>query len=170
MNRKRRSTGALVVRGLAAGLAGGLVASFAMNQFQASLSKLSRAEESGGQGGDDATVKVAEAVSDAALGHHLTRSEKEKAGPAVHYAFGATMGALYGVVSELEPRVKAGYGIPFGAGLWLAADELAVPALGLSKAPIDYPVSTHASAFAAHLVYGVTVDLVRRIVGAVLDA
>ena len=93
----------------------------------------------------------------------MTRREKEIAGPAVHYAFGATMGAMYGVLAEVAPAVSAGWGMPFGTALWLAADEVAVPALGLSKSPTEYPASTHASALASHLVYGLSVDLVRRV-------
>ena len=58
--------------------------------------------------------------------------------------------------------VTALAGIPFGAALWLAADEIGVPAAGLAKGPAEYPVSKHASALAAHLVYGATTELVRR--------
>jgi putative membrane protein len=70
----------------------------------------------------------------------------------------------YGALAELSPTVAAGAGVPFGAALWLAADELAVPALGLSKPLPEYPPSVHANALAAHLVYSLTTDLVRRAV------
>src|ERR1700678_440275 len=46
--------------------------------------------------------------------------------------------------------------------VWAIADEIAVPALKLSKPPTDYPVSTHASALAAHLVYGISTALLCR--------
>lgn len=36
------------------------------------------------------------------------------------------------------------WGVPFGAALWLAADEVEVPAFGLSKSPFEYPLSSHA--------------------------
>jgi putative membrane protein len=45
---------------------------------------------------------------------------------------------------------------------WLVVDETAVPVLGLSKPPTDYPASTHVYALASHLVYGLTAELVRR--------
>jgi uncharacterized membrane protein YagU involved in acid resistance len=45
--------------------------------------------------------------------------------------------------------------------VWLLADEGIVPALGLSKGPKDYPLSTHAYAFASHLVYGIATEVVR---------
>ncbi|MCA1594417.1 MAG: DUF1440 domain-containing protein [Acidobacteria bacterium] len=77
---------------------------------------------------------------------------------------GATSGALYGALAEAIPEVKAGVGVPFGAAVWLIADEGIVPAAGLSKSPTEYPLSIHAYAFASHLVFGLTTELVRRIV------
>jgi uncharacterized membrane protein YagU involved in acid resistance len=94
----------------------------------------------------------------------LTKSEKKVAGPAVHYALGTSVGALYGAVAELAPEVSAGVGLPFGAAFWLVADETAVPLLGLSKAPTEYPLGTHVYALASHFVYGLTTEVVRRAV------
>ncbi len=149
-----------------------------MNGFQALTSKVSeeiekmqddqsarkgkKKEDSGG--GDDATVKAASAISEGVFDHKLTKKEKKVAGPAVHFAFGTATGAFYGALAEVAPLVGVGAGLPFGAIFWLAADEAAVPALGLSKSPTEYPLSTHANALASHLVYGLTTDLVRRAV------
>jgi putative membrane protein len=140
-----------------------------MNQFQALLKKATEKEEekkksakAKQQEGDDATVKAASAISEGVFHHPLSPEEKKVAGPAVHYAMGATMGALYGALAELDTRASLGAGIPFGAAVWLAADEVAVPALGLGKPPNQTPASIHASALASHAVYGLTTDLVRR--------
>jgi len=162
------------VKGLAAGLIGGLVASWTMNQFQALTTKLAEEMEKSQGGkkkqaaqkkeGDDATVKAASAISEGLFDHKLTKSEKKVAGPAVHYALGTLTGGLYGAAAELAPIISSGVGLPFGAVFWLAADEAAVPALGLSKAPTEYPLSTHAYALASHFVYGLTTDIVRRAV------
>ena len=178
--RTRNSAEGDVWKGLAAGLVGGLVASWTMNRFQDVWSKLaeefgqseerSSARDGGGEsqqaqsGGEqtDATVKAASAISEGVFDHKLTKSEKKIAGPAVHYAFGTSVGGLYGAVAELAPEVTAGAGLPFGAAFWLVADETAVPLLGLSKGPTEYPLSTHAYALASHPVYGLTAELVRR--------
>lgn len=167
----------VVWKGAFAGIVGGLVASWVMNQFQSGLSKVAQAlahdggQPQRGQSSDDedATMKTAEAIAEAVLDRGLTRSEKQAAGPVVHYAFGSTVGAVYGAVAELAPGAAAAWGLPFGTTVWLGADEIAVPVLGLSKAPAEYPLSTHASALAAHLVYGLTTDLVRRGVRATLS-
>jgi putative membrane protein len=177
-----------VWKGLAAGAAGGLAASVAMNQFQALWSKLAggRERSHGAQsmqqgspqhgvgrelqrrgrdeGRDDAAMRLANAISVGLLDHELTRSEKEATGTAIHYAFGVMTGGVYGAAAELLPGITAGAGVPFGAFVWLSADEGVVPGLGLSKSPTEYPLSIHAYALASHLVYGLTTELVRRAV------
>lgn len=176
---------ASIWKGMVAGLAGGLVASWTMNQFQAAWTRIAEGSEkshgaqsmqpSQGSNGeqdtaeqDDATVKTAKAISKNVFGHELQESEKEPAGAAVHYAFGTMTGGLYGALAEVTPQVTTGTGVPFGAAFWLLADEITVPLLGLSKGPTEYPPSTHVYALASHLVYGVTAELSRRAVRQVL--
>ncbi len=77
---------------------------------------------------------------------------------------GATSGAIYGAMAELLPSVTLGAGLPFGTAVWLIADEATLPALGLAKSPTEVPVSKHAYALASHFVYGLTTDIVRRVV------
>ena len=172
-------------KGLIAGLAGGLVASWTMNQFQAVWTRLAEGFEKphGAQSmqpsegdntlpestqnkeeQDDATVKAAKAISENIFGHELTKSEKRPAGAAVHYAFGTVTGGLYGAVAEVAPQVTRAAGLPFGVAFWLMADEMVVPLLRLSKGPTEYPVSTHVYALASHLVYGLSVEMTRRAV------
>jgi len=117
---------------------------------------------------DDATVETAKVISEKIFGHELQENEKKPAGAAVHYAFGAATGGLYGALAEVAPQVTTAAGLPFGAAFWLIADETAVPLLGLSKGPTAYPVSTHVYSFASHLVYGVTAELSRRALRQVL--
>ena len=156
-----------MLKGAVAGFVGGLVASWTMNQFQEALSKLIEGVEKphgaqslkpgGGQEGvrqmrrapeanteeqEDATEKLADAISEKVFGRALNKEEKEKAGAVVHYAYGAAMGGVF----------------------WIAADEITVPLLGLAQPPTRYPLSTHAYALASHLVYGLTAEVVRRAV------
>ena len=174
-----------LLKGMVAGLAGGLLASWTMNQFQAAWTRIAEGTEKshgaqsmqpseGSQGEqdtaeqDDATVETAKAISKNVFGHELQEREKEPAGAAVHYAFGTLSGGLYGALAEVTPQVTTAGGLPFGAGFWLLADEISVPLLGLSKGPTEYPVSTHVYALASHLVYVVTAELCRRAVRQVL--
>lgn len=176
-----------VLLGLAAGLAGGLAASWVMNQFQAMWSRKTEGIEKGHgaqslkpSGGheaveeirrepqanteeqEDATEKLASLVSEQAFHRQLSKDEKEKAGTVIHYLYGTAMGGLYGVAAEFVPEISAGVGLPFGAVFWVVADEMVVPLLGLAEEPDEYPLSTHAYALCSHLVYGLTAEAVRR--------
>ena len=82
----------------------------------------------------------------------------------MHYGMGASSAAIYGVLAEVAPIVTIGDGAGFGTGLWLLADEVAVPAAGLSKPPKEIPLTTHIYALASHLVYGWITETVRRAV------
>src|SRR5262247_2360887 len=69
-------------KGAVAGAAGGLVASWVMNQFQAGLSKAAQkmsddADSESSSDGEDATVKTASAISANVAGHPLTSEEKK---------------------------------------------------------------------------------------------
>jgi putative membrane protein len=163
-----------ILKGMLAGAVGGLVASWTMNEFQKAWAAAEkqitggkRAQQGGQQNGEDAedaTMKTADRISELVQGRHLTREEKKKAGPVVHYAFGALMGAVYGASVEVNPAAKVLAGIPFGAILFAAADEVALPVLGLSDKPAAYRLSTHLDGLVSHVVYGVTTETVRRMV------
>ena len=183
-----------VWKGLAAGLIGGLVASWTMNRFQDVWSRVAKSVEAGesnqfqrvsgehdkgvektfgtqelefssqSEVPDDTTVKAASAISEGVFGHKLTPGEKKIAGTAVHYLLGTGVGGLYGAAAEIAPNITAGAGLPFGAVFWLVVDEGAVPLLGLSKGPTAYPLSIHAYALSSHFVYGLTAEVVRRAV------
>jgi uncharacterized membrane protein YagU involved in acid resistance len=58
----------------------------------------------------------------------------------------------------------------YGAAVWLVADEIVVPALGLSLTFDRYPLSQHSISFAAHLVYSFTTDIFRRVARNALQA
>ena len=123
-----------IVKGVAAGIAGGLVASVVMNQFQALLGKLMQGE-SKSQGAqslqqdlpdhgislelqerglddaeDNAAIRTGNAVSEFVFDHKLSKPEKEVAGTVAHYAMGMTSGAIYGAAAEIFPVATIGQG------------------------------------------------------------
>jgi putative membrane protein len=113
--------------------------------------------------GEDATVRTAEKVSDAVLHRPLNSEEKKVAGPAVHYIFGALVGAVYGGLAETAPRATMCAGMGYGAAVWLLADEVAVRATGLSQLPSKTSALKHIEALASHLVYALTMEGTRRL-------
>ena len=150
--------GTKILRGALAGLLAGVVASFAMDRFQALAASLSPSDSDE----EPATAKAADRIKQAAGGAPVTKAMQPLAGQLVHYAVGAGLGVAYGIASEFRPGLASGYGAPFGVGVAAVLDEGAVPAVGLGTAPWDSPASTHAFSLASHLVFGVVADLVRR--------
>ena len=161
-----------ILKGLLAGMAAGLLASFLMEQFQAAWSAAAPAmppsKKRGGRKPDPATVKAANVISEKITGRKVPKDYKPMAGEAVHYGMGASSAAIYGVLAEVAPIVTLGDGVGFGTGVWLLADEIAVPAAGLSKPAREIPLTTHVYALASHLVYGWITETVRRALRRVL--
>lgn len=153
------------------GLIGGLVASYAMEHFQRALGRLSP-EIGGAPGGggqqyrqpesQPATYTAADVVARATTGHDVPSEYKPAAGAAMHYAFGGAVGAIYGAAAARTPDVTAWAGVPFGATVWLIADEMGMPAVGLSTPPTAHPLKDHATSLASHLLFGAATEVVRR--------
>lgn len=166
--------------GAAAGALGGLIGSWAMIRFNYWIGPDGGTEEDRrrphGHHRDEAhpnewdgtiadepgSRAAASAVAETVTGRPLTESEKDVGGPIAHYLFGVMAGALYGAAVEVKPETASGLGLPFGATVWVTADEMGMPLLGFADAPTEIPVSRHASALGTHLVFGLTVEVVRR--------
>ena len=159
------------------GLIGGLVASFAMERFQRMLGTIS-ADLGGAPGGggqqyrkpqsEPSTYKAADAIAKGTTGRPLPAQHKPAAGAAIHYAFGGAVGAIYGAAAARSSDITAWGGVPFGATVWLIADEMGMPVVGLAKPPSEYPLRDHVTALTSHLVFGATTEAVRRCVVASL--
>lgn len=175
-----------IPRGILSGLVAGTVATIAMDQFMKLFGAGQRAVErvqkmAEGKSSweianeqaqkeqqaveqEDSTEKVAGKLAEAV--HHpiIARDDRKRAGRAVHYTFGTLMGAVYGVASEALPETAAGGGLAFGTLLFLCAHEIAVPALRLGAPPSETAAMDHLEHWAAHVVYGGTLELTRSLV------
>ena len=112
---------------------------------------------------EPASMKAASNLAEAVTGRPLGERGKAIGGPIAHHAFGAGAGALYGALAARLPEATWGAGLPYGALVWLAGAEIGVPAAGLSRSPASYPSSRHLASFATHLVFGLTLEGVRRL-------
>lgn len=169
-----------VWRGAAAGLLGGVVGSAAMVGFNHALSAAGVARDDRGRRkqhrrtdaepnetdgtipDEPASEKAVSNLVEGMTGEPLGDRGKKVAGSVAHHAFGATLGALYGAAAARVPRLAAGLGLPYGAFVWLTATEAGVPLARLSKSPDAYPPARHAASLGTHLVFGLTVEAVRR--------
>ena len=156
-------------KGLVAGLAGGLAGSFAMGPVHEIAGRLGSMRGRSIVEGEDPTAKVADGVSETIAGRHLTQEEKKKGGPAVHFAFGGSMGAAYGAAAEFLPELTAAMGTGFGSALYAGAHAVALPALSLSKPVTESAPQAESAELAAHLVYGAVTEIVRQGVRRLLD-
>lgn len=84
-----------------------------------------------------------------------TESEENAASVAMHLAFGAATGAIYGVAaSRLDSRASVLGGVAFGLGIWTVSYKGWVPAIGaLPHADVDRP-SRVRTMVGAHVVFG----------------
>lgn len=159
---------ASIWKGIAAGSAGGLVASWCMGQAHQWIIKAVSALEEDSQSSapedltvEDPTAKVARQVA-SHLGHRsLSQATAKSAGVAVHYLFGSSMAAFYGVLAECWPSIAGGEGLPFGFSVWLGAHVIALPVLGLAPAVTRSAPSSELAELLSHLVYGGVTELVR---------
>jgi putative membrane protein len=168
------------LEGLILGAISGLAGTVAMTQFQNIWNKISEKTKKpgtedkskhGAEKKEDSTMKAAGKISEE-IGHPLSAEERKKAGPWVHYAFGTSVGAVFGLATEMEPDSVQGInpalaGAAYGAAVFLAAHEIAVPALKLSSNPLKEPIPDQIAEFASHLIYGIgtalTYDAIKRL-------
>jgi putative membrane protein len=102
-------------------------------------------------------------------GYALHGEAKVVASEAIHWGFGAAMGAAYGMLAEVYPAVTAQEGANFGLVLMSLTHETALPAMGLAAPPDEQSAREHTSEAATHVVYGVVAERVRSAVRKMLD-
>ncbi len=160
-------------QGLIAGGIAGLVGTWAMNEVQRVWTHVAddRPPESAAGRHDardwqersedqNSNELAAQAVARPILGRCLTQQELRYAAPLVHYLFGAGVGALYGAYGERRKADSSG--AAFGTTVWLVADEIAMPLLGLSEPTTRRPLEMHLQSLVAHLAFGTVTEATRR--------
>jgi uncharacterized membrane protein YagU involved in acid resistance len=176
-----------VMAGACAGMIGGFVATWAMQRFQQAthpqrvaeserrrrvskerLQERKQEVEQQQEVDKQATTQVAQKLSRNLFDHELSDKEQELAAPTVSFAYGTIVGGLYGALSEMWPIADVGFGMGYGVALWALGEEIAVPALRLAPPPTQASPTQHADGLAAHLIYGITLDVVRRVARDVL--
>lgn len=83
----------------------------------------------------------------------------------MHWGFGVAVGAAYGAAAEYFPTTTDKHGVAFGLALQAFANEGSLPAIGLltGSAP-SVPTPSVANGITSHVVFGVTTEVVRKIV------
>jgi putative membrane protein len=98
----------------------------------------------------------------------LSETEEVVSVQAIHWGFGALVGGAYGAVAEYQPVVTGRLGANFGLTLCGMTHASTLPMMGLTESPENQPAREHASELVTHAIYGVTTEVVRRMVRKVL--
>jgi len=113
-------------------------------------------------------AEMIQAAADAE-GMDLSKDQKLAAQQGIHYTLGAGLGAVYGALAELAPGVTVGAGVPAGAVLYGLTHASAVPATGFQAWPWQLPLSAVLWEAGSHLAYGLTTELTRQALSALLE-
>ncbi|MBW9214191.1 DUF1440 domain-containing protein [Mumia sp. zg.B53] len=111
---------------------------------------------------------VAAEVDELRGGPGLDTDEKIRASRTIHYAFGAVTGTAYGAAAASLPWVARGGGAPAGLALYALTHGTALPVLEIQEPPWDLPRSAVLWEAASHVVFGLTLEVSRRVVDRLL--
>jgi len=89
-------------------------------------------------------------------------------GDRIAWEFGAITGATYGALAEYYPAATAKEGAAFGMALETLTHESPLPALGIALPVGSETMRERASELTSHVVYGLTVEFVRRAIRRIL--
>ena len=162
--------------GLAAGVIGGIVATWVLDKYQEGALQatrrvenavdadpvLSRQQEDQLRSQQRAHAEAAERIAKSTFGKRLTRKQRRNAAPIVHYAVGALAGGAYGFAVEILPVVRRGYGTGYSNLLFLGGSEAVLPWFKFGTRQ-RVTRSRHADGLSAPLIYGAVLETTRRV-------
>lgn len=144
-------------KSLAKGLIAGLIAGLAATAAKALAERIFPPHTHG-------ELEPQELAVECVAGDTLTPVTKARFSEGLRWGLGASAGAAYGAVAEFYPEATARHGASFGLALEALSHEAALPALGLAVEPEEQTAREHGSEITSYLVYGVTAELVRKLV------
>ncbi|HEX6494897.1 MAG TPA: hypothetical protein VF018_05405 [Acidobacteriaceae bacterium] len=143
--KKRKRREIKLLGGLAAGVIGGLVATWALECYQ--------------KGSLQATRRAQNAEGTAPILSRRQEGDVHRAAPIVHYAVGALTGGIYGLTAEILPIVRRGYGTGYSNLLFLSGSEAVLPWFNFGRSK-----NSRAGGLSAPFVYGAALETTRRVV------
>ena len=158
MSLEQKKDTSSLVKGLVAGVVGGLIATAAKTYAEKLYPPRIHGEP-----------EPPEVTAEKIAGHPLDEHTKEVAAETIHWVFGAVAGGFYGVLAELYPKITAKSGATFGLTLMSLTHDGALPVLGLTEPPEEHSFRENTSEATTHIVYGVVTEKVRGFVRGLLD-
>ena len=104
--------------------------------------------------------QITENVADkTGAARHLNGEQRTAATWIAHFAYGTSVGGLYGPLAARVPGPAVGKGIAYGLLVWSGSSLGLLPALGLLSPATRHPPRRTALMIAAHIVWGATLGV-----------
>lgn len=141
-------------RGLIAGLIGGL-AGTAVKSLVEEFLPVRKVEQRSAQ------IKIVDELSTKITGSPISIYNEGLAEQLVSFPFGASVGAAYGYGKKDKDAYNIRDGVILGASTWFSTHETSLPIMGLEPKPTDIPIRMQVNELFAHVLFGITTEIVR---------
>ena len=141
-------------RGLISGFLGGLAGSAVKSTVEQFLD-VRKVDHTSAQ------IKIIDDLSTTLTGSPIKTKNEGWAEQLVNVPLGASVGAAYGYSKRDQEEVNIIDGAVLGATTWASTHESTLPMLGLERSPEKIPVKTQLHELFAHVLFGVTTEIVR---------
>ncbi|HSI69654.1 MAG TPA: DUF1440 domain-containing protein [Gillisia sp.] len=150
----KESFASSTARGLIAGVIGGLVGT-AVKSLVEEFLPVRKVEQRSAQ------IKLVDDLSTKLTGSPISVQNEALAEQLVSFPFGASVGAAYGYGKKDKDAYNISDGVILGASTWFSTHETSLPILGLEPKPTDIPVRMQLNELLAHVLFGITTEVVR---------
>ena len=141
-------------KGLLAGIIGGLAGTVIKSLVEHFLPVREVEQKS-------AQLEIVDDLSTKITGSPVSVQNEELAEQLVNFPIGASVGAAYGYSKRDDEKLDIKAGIILGSSTWITTHETSLPILGLEPKPIDVPIKMQLNELFAHVLFGITVEVVR---------
>ncbi|MFD1094732.1 DUF1440 domain-containing protein [Salegentibacter chungangensis] len=148
-------------RGLISGFIGGLAGTAVKSLIEQYL-PVRKVEERSAQ------IKILDDLSIKMTGTPISSHNEALAEQMVNFPIGASIGAAYGYGKKDKDHLNIGEGVILGSSTWISTHETSLPFLGLESKPKDIPIRMQLNELFAHVMFGVTTEIVRNYVNRTL--
>lgn len=144
-------------RAIIAGIIGGL-AGTAIKRLVEEVLTVRKVEQRSAQ------IKIIDDLSTKITGSPISAHNEVLAERLVSLPIGISLGAAYGYGKKNKDAMSISDGIILGASTWITTHETSLPLMGLEPKPTDVPLRMQANELLAHVLFGITTEVVRNFV------
>lgn len=144
-------------RAIIAGILGGL-AGTAIKRLVEEVLPVRKVEQRSAQ------IKIIDDLSTKLTGSPISSHNEIIAERLVSLPIGISVGAAYGYGKKKKDALSITDGVILGASTWVTTHETSLPLMGLEPNPTDVPLRMQANELMAHVLFGITTEVVRNLV------